>query len=270
MRQNTVKMTTAQFAELHGVNRRTLHYYDDIGLFSPCQKGENGYRYYDASQSIVFEYIRMLKELNMSIAEIADYCKHPAPEKFLQIADRKEAEIDLEIRRLKRARNILKTKKAQVRLCEGLQDEEIRVEECGAVKISVLPYDFSGDDLSRLFTDLKSQWGIEQIRMGIGSFLSLDKVTAGSFETYDGLFTYSSGSASGPHTFVRPAGRYLCGYQKGPWDKAPAMYQKMIDYARRQHLTLTGFAYELGLNEFAISSPEEYVTKFMIQIDDPC
>ena len=38
MRQNTVKMTTAQFAELHGVNRRTLHYYDDIGLFSPCQK----------------------------------------------------------------------------------------------------------------------------------------------------------------------------------------------------------------------------------------
>lgn len=40
MRQNTVKMTTAQFAELHGVNRRTLHYYDDIGLFSPCQKGE--------------------------------------------------------------------------------------------------------------------------------------------------------------------------------------------------------------------------------------
>ena len=111
MRQNTVKMTTAQFAELHGVNRRTLHYYDDIGLFSPCQKGENGYRYYDASQSIVFEYIRMLKELNMSIAEIADYCKHPAPEKFLQIADRKEAEIDLEIRRLKRARNILKTKK---------------------------------------------------------------------------------------------------------------------------------------------------------------
>ena len=220
MRQNTVKMTTAQFAELHGVNRRTLHYYDDIGLFSPCQKGENGYRYYDASQSIVFEYIRMLKELNMSIA--------------------------------------------------GLPDEEIRVEACGAVKISVLPYDFSGDDLSRLFTDLKSQWGIEQIRMGIGSFLSLDKVTAGSFETYDGLFTYSSGSASGPHTFVRPAGRYLCGYQKGPWDKAPAMYQKMIDYARRQHLTLTGFAYELGLNEFAISSPEEYVTKFMIQIDDPC
>lgn len=168
----------------------------------------------------------MLKELNMSIAEIADYCKHPAPEKFLQIADRKEAEIDLEIRRLKRARNILKTKKAQVRLCEGLPDEEIRVEECGAVKISVLPYDFSGDDLSRLFTDLKSQWGIEQIRMGIGSFLSLDKVTAGSFETYDGLFTYSSGSASGPHTFVRRRGGIFAAIRRDLGTRRPPCTKK--------------------------------------------
>ena len=88
-------MTTAQFAKLHKVNKRTLHYYDNIGLFSPSEKGENGYRYYDVSQSIAFEYIRMLKELNMSIEEITDYCKNPTSKKFLQIADMKETEIDL-------------------------------------------------------------------------------------------------------------------------------------------------------------------------------
>ena len=32
------KLTTAQFAALHEVNKRTLHYYDSIGLFSPKQK----------------------------------------------------------------------------------------------------------------------------------------------------------------------------------------------------------------------------------------
>ena len=26
---------------MHNVNKRTLHYYDNIGLFSPCTKGEN-------------------------------------------------------------------------------------------------------------------------------------------------------------------------------------------------------------------------------------
>ena len=45
MQQETIRLTTAQFAKLHNVNKRTLHYYDDIGLFSPCHKGENGYRY---------------------------------------------------------------------------------------------------------------------------------------------------------------------------------------------------------------------------------
>ena len=38
--------TAGQFARLHQLNKRTLHYYDDIGLFSPAYKGENGYRYY--------------------------------------------------------------------------------------------------------------------------------------------------------------------------------------------------------------------------------
>lgn len=38
--------TTGQFARLHHLNKRTLHYYDEIGLFSPAFKGENDYRYY--------------------------------------------------------------------------------------------------------------------------------------------------------------------------------------------------------------------------------
>ena len=84
MKKNFKSLTTAQFAKLHGVNKRTLHYYDDIGLFSPRAKGENGYRFYDAAQSLDFEYIRMLKELNMSIDEIAAYCNRPHPPAFLK------------------------------------------------------------------------------------------------------------------------------------------------------------------------------------------
>lgn len=52
------------------------------------------------------------------------------------------------------------------------------------------------------------------------------------------------------------------------WDKAPIMYENMIEYAHQNKLSLTGYAYEIGLNEVAISSPEEYVTKFMIKIKE--
>ena len=70
MREEIKKLTTAQFAKLHEVNKRTLHYYDEIGLFRPLTKSDNGYRYYDISQSIDFEYIRMLKEINLSIVKL--------------------------------------------------------------------------------------------------------------------------------------------------------------------------------------------------------
>ena len=189
MTHNNIKMTIAQFAKLHKVNKRTLHYYDNIGLFSPSAIGDNGYRYYDVSQSITFEYIRMLKEMNMSIEEIADYCKNPTADRFLKIADMKEAELDLEIQNLKCTKKILKAKRDQIRLCEDLQEQEIRIEECKAEKISVLPYDFLDDDISQVFVYLKDKWSIEQIRMGVGSFISLDKVINKTFERYDGILS---------------------------------------------------------------------------------
>ncbi len=41
---------SGEFAKLAGVNKRTLHYYNDIGLFCPQIVGENGYHYYSCFQ----------------------------------------------------------------------------------------------------------------------------------------------------------------------------------------------------------------------------
>ena len=44
-----------QFAALHGVNKKTLMWYDEIGLFCPAVVKENGYRYYTYFQSATLE-----------------------------------------------------------------------------------------------------------------------------------------------------------------------------------------------------------------------
>ena len=46
------------------------------------------------------------------------------------------------------------------------------------------------------------------------------------------------------------------------------MYQKMLDYAQKNGLKLTGYAYEVGLNDFAISDANDYMTKIMIKIEE--
>lgn len=50
---------TGEFAKLCGVNKRTLHYYDEQGIFSPDHVGENHYRYYSARQLYPFIMIRL-------------------------------------------------------------------------------------------------------------------------------------------------------------------------------------------------------------------
>lgn len=268
MKNISIPLTTSQFAKLHGVNKRTLHYYDSIGLFSPNNKGENGYRYYDSSQSIDFEYIRMLKDLNMSIEELSAYMQTPSAEEFIRIADKKETEIDAQIKRLKRTKQILHQKKEQIKFCKNLPGQEIKIEEWKEEKLLVLPYDFADDELANVFSLAKNNWSIEQIRVGLGSFISLDKVLQNNFTIYDGAFSPALNTRSHSESMIKPAGKYLCGYQKGTWDKLPQMYQKMIAYARENHMVLTGFAYEMGLNEFVIASQEDYITRIMIKIKD--
>ena len=132
-------LTVGETARLTGVSVRTLHYYDEIGLFRPLTKAENGYRYYDVSQSIEFEYIRMLKELNMSIWEIETYRKDPTPAAFLKIVNEKEKEIDRQIQRLKDIKTVIQSKKERIAFCEALREREIRIEECRPERLLVYP-----------------------------------------------------------------------------------------------------------------------------------
>lgn len=104
-------LTVSQFSKLHNVNKLTLHYYDQIGLFSPTYKDENGYRYYHIRQSIDFEYILMLKELNMNIGEIKTYIENPNSEDFIKIVDKKYNEIEKQIAILKKTQRLLNDKK---------------------------------------------------------------------------------------------------------------------------------------------------------------
>lgn len=269
MKKSLIRLTTSQFAKLHEVNKRTLHYYDTIGLFSPKEKGENGYRYYDISQSIDFEYIRMLKDLNMSIEEIMAYLQSPNHTHFIQIADTKEYEIDLQIHKLKQIKKILQTKKTQIKLCENITQQNIQIVECKEEKLLILPYDFQDDDFSKFFSYVKKTWSIEQIRMGIGGFISIDKIINNDFEGYDGIYTIALPHTHQAKSIIKPQGQYLCAYQRGTWDQLPFLYQRMIQYAKTNNLKLTGYAYEIGLNEFVIQNEEDYVTQIMIKIEQP-
>ena len=68
-----VKYSVADLVKITGLTKRTLHYYDKIGLLSPQRKPDNGYRFYGQEDLLRLQEIVFLKAVGLSLAEIKDF-----------------------------------------------------------------------------------------------------------------------------------------------------------------------------------------------------
>lgn len=69
--------TVKEISELTGISVRTLHYYDEIGLFSPTEKSEAGYRLYDDEALEKLQQILFFRELDIPLKEIRAMIENP-------------------------------------------------------------------------------------------------------------------------------------------------------------------------------------------------
>lgn len=60
----------SDYADYHGISRRTLIYYDQINLLHPYQIDDNGYRFYSEKQNTEVSAILTLKELGVPLTKI--------------------------------------------------------------------------------------------------------------------------------------------------------------------------------------------------------
>ncbi len=83
-------MTVKELSDRTGISVRTLHYYDEIGLFSPTEKSGAGYRLYDDKALETLQQILFFREFDMPLKEIKAAMKNPALDKneMLQVQRR--------------------------------------------------------------------------------------------------------------------------------------------------------------------------------------
>lgn len=110
MGKNPQYLTTGEFARLCGVSKHTLFHYDELGVFSPAVKAENGYRYYSMAQIDVFFVISTLKELDIPLREIKAYLDRRSPEELVRLLQGEARLLDEKIRRLRRMKELIRRK----------------------------------------------------------------------------------------------------------------------------------------------------------------
>ena len=81
-------LSISEFSRMTGIPRKTLIYYDKIGLVKPALIQENGYRRYTAQQANTVSVIQGLRLLNMPLEEIRRYLDERTPASSLELFKR--------------------------------------------------------------------------------------------------------------------------------------------------------------------------------------
>ena len=82
--------TVKEVSELTGISVRTLHYYDEIGLFEPTIVSEAGYRLYDDKALERLQQILFFREFDMPLKEIISIMENPNLDKNQLLCSQKQ------------------------------------------------------------------------------------------------------------------------------------------------------------------------------------
>ncbi|EEM03389.1 Transcriptional activator tipA [Bacillus pseudomycoides] len=74
----TMTMRVKEVADLVGISVRTLHHYDEIGLLTPDETTESGYRLYSNENLETLQQILFFKELGFSLKNIKEIIMSPS------------------------------------------------------------------------------------------------------------------------------------------------------------------------------------------------
>ncbi|MEY8337402.1 MerR family transcriptional regulator [Lachnospiraceae bacterium 62-35] len=263
-------LTIGQFAALHGINKKTLMWYDKIGLFKPAViNPENGYRCYNYQQSSILETILLLRELDVSISEIQEFMKNRSAENLKRLLDEKIDDLDHSILHLQAVRKTLCNYQQNMVTLLTIDLSEISIvekEECCLVTVDI-DKEISFEKEVELITAETAKYQLGRLHdASYGSMIPVTSLQNGNFDDYSKLFIEIPFLTTKNSLHIQPKGKYLRAFHKGGWDGIPLRYQAVLDYAKRQGLTLSGFSYEKGINETVVDHIEDYIVQIEIPI----
>ncbi len=270
MNEENRLLTIGQFAALHGINKKTLMWYDQIGLFEPAVINPvNGYRCYNYHQSPILETILLLRELGVSVSEIQDFMKNRSAQSLKCLLDEKIDQLDRQIAHLQAVRKTVCNHRQDMTTLLTMDLSEISVvekEERCLVTVEI-DKNVSFEKEVELITAETARYQLGRLHdASYGSMIPVSSLEKGNFDDYTKLFIEIPRLSQERGLHIQPAGIYIRAFHKGDWNGLPSRYQAVLDYARRQGFTLSGYSYEKGINETVAGRIEDYIVQIEIPI----
>lgn len=264
--------TIGQFAKLHEINKKTLMWYDEIGLLKPAVIKENGYRYYTYYQSSLLETILSLRELNVSIPEIQNFLKNRSAFSLECLLSDKIKELDDTISHLKAVRALMSEKRENMSAIQKLDLSGVsiieKLETHYFVTIPISTNTSLEKEIEMVVAGIKKYQLRRLHDTSYGAILPVENLYNGNFSDYSALYIELQFPTRRTGLHIQPKGKYLRAFHKGKWNSLTDRYKEILDYAKKHNLQFYGSAYEKGINELVIDTLDDYITQIEIPIKE--
>jgi len=284
-------LTIKEFSKLSGIERTTLRWWDEQGIFSPAKRDpENDYRYYTPEQIIAVNFITVMSSLGLPLKTIAESEGVRNPEKIVRLIEQQEKKIDMELRRLRECYSIIHTRREMInygmRVLEGFDilhgirldstDESEKAKYVDVNKIAIL----NRDDTPYVLGP-RNEW-----KEGEGFFEPFTKFcnAANDFRInlsfpiggyHDNWDEYIKAPQC-PNHFIsidptgnrkREEGKFLIGFSQGYYGQFGDLPKRLEACIEKNSLTVSGPVYTMYLHdEISTKDPSKYLAQICVAV----
>ncbi|MDR1875898.1 MAG: MerR family transcriptional regulator, partial [Synergistaceae bacterium] len=266
--KNEGLLSIGELARFVRVSRTSLLYYENTGLLSSAERGDNNFRYYSYRQIALTGLIITLRELDVSLKEITDIVQFRTPEGMMDFLSQQSASIERNIERLLKAKKLLLTLKGAIE--DGIAADEGEIKLHHADEESIL----LGSQVD--YSDGKS---LEEAALEFYEYCySMNEPLILNYPVW-GIFSEERLKRQdwvGPDRFClrmpdapdrKPEGLYLTGYSRGSYGQNDDLYVRLMEYIAEHNLEICGPAYEMYLiDEISTRDPYDWMAQVSIRV----
>ena len=267
------KYTTSEFAKLHNVNKKTLIYYDNIGLFCPAEVHKNGYRYYTFEQNFAFVAIRLLRRMQVPLKEVKKYLSNYGTDNLLDLLYSQSQLIDEQLAEMLWLKKIVQNKIENLENKETIDFKQIKIAEEKEQLLILSPAlnKLSPEDIMFSISKFMSECYHNRQYTGrsCGTVMDAERLHKNKSREDTLLYYYyltDNDKKVDTNVFCKPEGKYLVGYYKGAWGNENKFYSQLIKFADEKKLVFGKYIFEEKLMDDMMMTEDVGYTEFKISI----
>lgn len=248
-------LNIGEMSRLFNLNKQTLHYYDQIGLFSPACRDDNGYRKYKFEQCYKLAAICNMRNMGYSVLAVTQLLETMDTGKSLEEMKKQQKIVEMEQQRLDNLHKTLERKIAFV-------EQENKAEQFNRM--------FEQEFAARYYYPIG---GEESLYRDETFYLNPTLVIYRGLQREFGAYLFQTGAQDetggldGMPVAELPPGRYYCGYHFGPYENIVERVEEM----RRSAYPLILGEWSVHFNiidQFMEKDRRRFVTQIQIPIEN--